>query len=488
MRGGRGRHCPITSTDHDYRSNIHRPIGNFRAPPYTLRMATTFQPPPGTRDFYPEQMALRRYIEDTWRRVSLRHGFLEVDGPTFEFLDLYKVKGGGGDEIVSQLFHFESRGEDKKEFALRPEFTPTLARMIAAKANALPRPIKWFSIPRCYRAERPQKGRLREFIQWNVDMLGGETPEARRQFDLEVAALCLDCLREFGLACGDIQFLWNDRLLVEELFRLAGVPAERFGFAFYLLDRVAKLVPEQRGKLYQENGVSERERGFFEKLAAGRDPLQGDFWQDLAGGAATPYEAFAQSIAAAQAQIEKTLALLGLAGFAKYDASIVRGLAYYTGFVWEISDTSRENRALAGGGRYDKLIEMFGGPPLPATGFGMGDVVLANLLQERAKLPGNLARGPAPDVFVINALPDPDPGLKLMGELRAGKFAVGASYKTTKNIGKLLQEASASGAKYALILAPAEWDKTGGPFVKLKNLVTRDEKELTLPDIIPALG
>ena len=160
-------------------------------------MATNFQSPPGTRDFYPEQMALRRFIEETWRRVSLRHGFVEVDGPTFEFLDLYKVKSG--DEIVAQLFHFASRGEDKKEFALRPEFTPTLARMIAAKANSLPRPIKWFSIPRCYRAERPQKGRLREFIQWNVDMLGGETPEARRQFDLEVAALCLDGLREFGL-------------------------------------------------------------------------------------------------------------------------------------------------------------------------------------------------------------------------------------------------------------------------------------------------
>ncbi len=127
--------------------------------------------------------------------MSIRHGFVEVDGPTFEFLDLYRVKSG--DEIVSQLFHFESRGEDKTQFALRPEFTPTLARMVAAKANALPRPIKWFSIPRCYRAERPQKGRLREFIQWNVDLLGGETPEAKRQFDLEVAALCLDCLREF---------------------------------------------------------------------------------------------------------------------------------------------------------------------------------------------------------------------------------------------------------------------------------------------------
>jgi histidyl-tRNA synthetase len=455
-------------------------------PPTLSTMATTFQPPPGTRDFYPEEMALRRYIEDTWRRVSLRHGFVEVDGPTFEFLDLYKVKSG--DEIVSQLFHFESRGEDKKEFALRPEFTPTLARMVAAKANSLPRPIKWFSIPRCYRAERPQKGRLREFIQWNVDMLGGETPEARRQFDLEVAALTLDCLREFGLANTDIVLLWNDRTLVEQLFTLAGVPGERFAFAFYLLDRVAKLAPELRKKLYDENSLTDHERTFFEQLAAGKDPLVLEFWPTLGGPkSGLSFENYMETIAGTQEAIEKSLALAGLPGFARYDASIVRGLAYYTGFVWEISAAQGEHRAVAGGGRYDKLIEMFGGPPLPATGFGMGDVVLANLLEETGKLPTNLARLAAPDVFIVNALPDSDEALKLIGQLRAAKFAVAASYKTTKNIGKLLQEASASGARFALILAPTEWGKPGGPFVKLKNLATRDEQELPASEIIPFL-
>jgi histidyl-tRNA synthetase len=449
-------------------------------------MATTFQAPPGTRDFYPEQMALRRYIEDTWRQVSLRHGFVEVDGPTFESLDLYKVKSG--DEIVSQLFHFESR-EDKsgntEAFALRPEFTPTLARMVAAKANALPRPIKWFSLPRCYRAERQQKGRLKEFFQWNVDMLGGETPEVRRQFDLEVAVLCLDCLREFGLTPENVRLLWNDRTLVEQLFVVAGIPAQRYAFGFFLLDRIAKLVPEQRAKLYAENGLTDRERAFFEQLAAGKDPLQADFWRAIPGAAGI--EAFAQTIAGAQGDIDKTLSLLGLSGFAQYDPSIVRGLAYYTGFVWEISAVGGEHRAIAGGGRYDKLIEMFGGPALPATGFGMGDVVLANLLGELGKLPGNLAQSAAPAVFVINALPDPAQALKFIGELRAAKLAVGMSYKTTKNIGKLLQEASASGAKSAVILAPAEWDKAGGPFVKVKNLATREEREMPRPEAMAAL-
>ncbi len=427
-------------------------------------------------------MAVRRFIEDVWRRVSIRHGFVEVDGPTFEFLDLYKVKSG--DEIVSQLFHFESRGEDKKEFALRPEFTPTLARMVAAKANALPRPIKWFSIPRCYRAERPQKGRLREFIQWNVDMLGGETPELRRQFDLEVAGLCLDCLREFGLGHGEVKLLWNDRGLVEKLFSLGGVPPERFAFAFYLLDRIGKLVPEQRMKLYAENGVSEGERAFFEKLAAGKDPLAAEFWEG-GGGTGANFQAYSQTIAETQAGIERTLAAMGLAGYAQYDASIVRGLAYYTGFVFEVADTRGQNRAIAGGGRYDRLIEMFGGAPLPATGFGMGDVVLAILLEELGKMPSGF--GATADVFVINALPTQEEAMRIVGALRTSEWDattkrvkrpglnVGVSYKATKNIGKLLQDASASGAKIAVILAPAEWERD---LVKIKNLATREEREV----------
>ncbi len=199
--------------------------------------------------------------------------------------------------------------------------------MVAAKANSLPRPIKWFSIPRCYRAERPQKGRLREFIQWNVDMLGGETPEARRQFDLETAALCIDCLREFGLGNEDVKLLWNDRMLVEQLFTLAGVPAERYGFAFYLLDRITKLSGEQRAKAYGETSVSTAETRFFEKLAHAENPLDAAFWQ----GTGADHGTYARAIAAAQEEIERTLGLMGLAGYAKYDASIVRGLAYYTG-------------------------------------------------------------------------------------------------------------------------------------------------------------
>ena len=453
-------------------------------------MSNTFQSPPGTRDFFPEAMAVRRFIEDIWRRVSIRHGFVEVDGPTFEFLDLYKVKSG--DEIVSQLFHFESRADREghtEHFALRPEFTPTLARMVASKANALPRPIKWFSIPRCYRAERQQKGRLKEFIQWNVDMLGGETPEAKRQYDLEISALCLDCLREFGFTNADVKLLWNDRGVVEHLFTLGGVPAERFAFAFYLLDRIAKLSPEQRQKLYTENNVTDREKTFFEKLAHGENPLDAAFWQNLGAGA--EFESYTRTIAATQETIDKTFTAMGLDGFAKYDASIVRGLAYYTGFVFEVADAQGENRAVAGGGRYDKLIEMFGGPSLPAVGFGMGDVVLEILLRERNKLPASAL--PRPAVFVVNALPDAFEATKILAQLRESQWnpehtailrpglpAVTSS-KSTKNIGKLIGEASSSGAKVAIILAPDEWSRG---VVKLRDLVTREERELPAAEIV----
>jgi histidyl-tRNA synthetase len=451
-------------------------------------MATTFQAPPGTRDFYPDQMALRRYVEDTWRRVSLRHGFLEVDGPTFEFLDLYKVKSG--DEIVSQLFHFESR-EDKsgntEAFALRPEFTPTLARMVAAKAHALPRPIKWFSLPRCYRAERQQKGRLKEFFQWNVDMLGGDTPEARAQFDAEVAILCLDCLREFGLSPDEVKLRWNDRHNVETWFDLADIPEAKWPAAYSLLDRIRKISPDDRKRIYTEQGFEGGAQRLFEQIADNSNPLAPEFWKyDQLDDAKK--QKF-QTVVVKAMTFHTYLRFAGLEryGQAEPDPSIVRGLAYYTGFVWEISDTRGEHRAIAGGGRYDKLIEMFGGPTLPATGFGMGDVVLANLLQERGLLPKDLGRGTAPDVFIVNALPRPEPALKLIGELRAAKLVVATSYKTTKNIGKLLQDAAASSARHALILAPAEWYKPGGPLVKLKNLATREERELPLPEAMTAL-
>ncbi len=318
-------------------------------------MAITFQAPKGTRDFYPSDMAVRRYIEDIWRKVSIRHGFQEVDGPTFELLDLYKIKSG--DEIVSQLFSFTDRGERK--LALRPEFTPTLARMVAEKAAGLPRPIKWFSIPRCYRAEQPQKGRLREFIQWNVDFIG----EASDRADRQCLAVCVDALLECGLTASDIRIGWNHRELLTKALTSTFVAPDRVSNAYYVLDRLQKYDLAARNALYHEQQCTPQEREHFESFARafgvpGGNPVGiGDFAGNWPADVLKSIQVF-----------EQRLADTGLAELCRFDLSVVRGLAYYTGFVFEVMDAQGQNRAIAGGGRYDQLIEMFGGPAMPAVG------------------------------------------------------------------------------------------------------------------------
>lgn len=439
-------------------------------------MSNTFQAPKGTRDFYPDAMAVRRYIEDTWRNVSLRHGFLEVDGPTFEALDLYTVKSG--DEIVAQLFHFQDRGE--RELALRPEFTPTLARMIAAKANSLPRPVKWFSIPRCYRAEAPQKGRLREFIQWNVDIVGDGSAGA----DQECLALCIDALREFGLTEKDIRIGWNHRGFMNQAL-LTFMPPERVVTGYEILDKLYKLPSiQERLALYNEKRCTPLEARTFETLATAGLPAPDE----------RPDEAVAflpPEVRVAIRGFSDLLVHAGLGSFAQWDVGVVRGIAYYTGFVFEVFDRVGANRAVAGGGRYDQLIQLFGGPSMPAIGFGMGDVVLEILLREKDKLPANLM--PRPAVFVVNAMESNVEAVKLLAALRESQWDAEhknitrpglhalTSYKATKNIGKLLQDAASTGARFAVILAPAE---LGRGVVKLKDLATREEREVSLFHVI----
>lgn len=436
-------------------------------------MTVNFQAPKGTRDFYPSDMAVRRYIEDIWRKVSIRHGFQEVDGPTFESLDLYKVKSG--DEIVSQLFAFTDRGE--RELALRPEFTPTLARMVAQKAAGLPRPIKWFSIPRCYRAEQPQKGRLREFIQWNVDFIGDASDRA----DRECMAVCVDALMECGLTASDIHIGWNHRELLTKALNSTFVAPDRISNAYYILDRLQKYDSSARKALYQEQQCTQQECVHFETIAAaGTSPEVLTEWMN----------SWPVDVKDAIQSFGKRLADSGLAEMCRFDLSVVRGLAYYTGFVFEVVDAQGQNRAIAGGGRYDKLIEMFGGPAMPAVGFGMGDVVLEILLRERNKLPANLM--PPADVFVINALEDATTADQLIAQLRRSQWNtdhtvitrpglnVQTSYRSTRNIGKLLQEASGCGARIALILAPEE---VGRGMIKVKNLSDRTETEMAILDV-----
>jgi histidyl-tRNA synthetase len=417
---------------------------------HAKKNARTFSRPKGTRDFYREDLLKRRYITETWRRVALRHGFDEIDGPTFEHLELYTVKSGEG--IVSELFSFQREGGEET-YALRPEFTPTLARMYAARAKQLPEPTKWFCIPNFFRAERPQRGRLREFLQWNVDTIGGEDETLMDVELIEVAAASLDA---FGLTSDDAQVRASDRRELEAAIKDVSPDADAMK-VFALLDKRSKLPVDE-----------------FERKAV-----------ELA----FDHKAFDETI---PKRAERFLGeLIANNPWVFADPTIVRGLAYYTGTVFEV--IAEGERAIAGGGRYDGLVELMGGPPTPAVGFAMGDVVLQNLLEDKGLMPEgrdllDALDQPIPtrcEAFVIpNGTDEAEEALgPALSLLRRGEREPGAvfrhtvrpiharrTYKATRNVGKLLKEADAIGAKFAVILE-------SGEHATVQNLDTREKHE-----------
>ena len=422
------------------------------------------QPPKGTRDFYPDEMARRRYLHDAWRRVSKRHGFDEVDGPIFESLDLYKVKSGEG--IVSELFHFKDRGD--RELAIRPEFTPTLARMVAAKANGLPKPIKWFCTPNLCRAEKPQRGRLREFDQWNIDMLGEAGPIA----DAEVIAVSVDLLRELGVGPEMVKVKLSHREVVRQVLRALGVGDEKMNEAFTLLDAKDKLPPEVFAEKAKALGLGDEQVQRFDAMCSQTYAVgEIDKLRDAAG----IDDALDDLVA-----IDQTLASFGLGDWCVYDLGIVRGLAYYTGTVFELHITTGKERALGGGGRYDKLIELFGGPSMPAVGFGMGDVVLTNLLEDENLLPDTLTQA-QPDAYVIALTDAGDAALPgVVSSLRFAGLHTRMNYKTTRKVGKLLKDAEACGATVAILL-----DDEGA---SVKDLATGDQQTVAINQLVEYLN
>ncbi len=417
------------------------------------------QSPKGTRDFYPPEMAWHQYLMELWRRVSIRNGFEQVDGPIFETLDLYKVKSGEG--IVSELFSFR-RDNGKTDFAIRPEFTPTLARMVAQQASSLPKPIKWFCTPNFCRAERPQRGRLREFWQWNVDMLGLDSPAA----DAEVIFTLVDFLAECGLTKGQVKVKISHRDVVSEILGKLGVPSDKRVEAFNLLDARDKMPPEAFTAAAGSLGMDESKVERFEQVCRRKYPA-GDL------------DHLARSLAmdeapADLAALDEQLTAFGIAEWCEYDLGIVRGLAYYTGTVFEVHETTGVERAIAGGGRYDKLIELFDGPPTPAIGFGMGDVVLTNLLTDKGLIPDNVM--PRPDVFCFATSDEAAAQLPgVAARLRRAGLHARMSYKTTRNVGKLLKDAEKARARFAVIV---------GEEVQLKNLETGAQVAVAVGDLI----
>lgn len=398
----------------------------------------TYTSLPGFRDFYPAEFAVRAHITSTWREVARRYGFEEYDGPPLEALELYTDKSG--EEIVGQLYHFTDKGG--REVALRPEMTPTLARMVGARAGGLRKPIRWFAMPQLFRYERTQRGRLREHFQWNVDILG--EPDAAA--DAEVLAVALDGLRAFGLTEAHVVARYNDRRLLERLLLHIGVAEPDLPRAYNAVDKLGRDPDERiRERLAGEAGLRAEaiERVLAVFRAGSLDALRAEF------GAVEGVGAEIERIARFQERLEA----MGFGGWVAYDASIVRGLAYYTGIVFEVFDRRGELRAICGGGRYDRLLGALGGADLPAVGFGMGDVVLGELLADLGLLPAAPA---AADIFLV-AVTEAEQAtlLRAAHALRARGRRVLYALRAT-GVGKQFKEADARGVRDVVVLGPDE--------------------------------
>ena len=405
---------------------------------------------PGFRDFFPQELAERAFIMSVWREIAGRYAFVEYDGPPLEPLELYTRKSG--EEIVGQLYNFPDKGG--REVALRPEMTPTVARMVAARANALRKPVRWFSMPQLFRYERQQKGRLREHYQLNLDIFG----EGGTAADAELLAAALDMMRAYGLGPSDVRARVSDRRLLSAVLESLDVESSLHAGVFAVIDKVER----------QPRAVSE------EKLAAAGvapasvarlfEVLQVRTIADLAltlnSGAKDA--ALAPRLAEMSEYLDQ-LAALGVAEYVDVDLRIVRGLAYYTGIVFELFDAGGEFRAIAGGGRYDTLLEALGGVAMPALGFGMGDVVLGELLRARGLLTASIA---GPEVWVAGGERPEDTRrvMSLATALRARGLRVEYALRP-QSMSKQFKAATTAGARHAVIVPPSASTTGDGSYV-----------------------
>jgi len=400
----------------------------------------------GTREFYPEAMALRNYLFEKVRAASQSFGYQEYDGPFIEPIDLYAAKSG--EELVKkQSFTFEDRGGER--VTLRPELTPSLARMIAAKQNELTYPVRWWSFGPFWRYESPQKGRSREFFQWNIDMLGVNSPEA----DAELIAVAATFLRSVGLSPGQAQIYVNNRRLMESQFDALGIVAEKRTDISNLVDRRSKMEPEKWEAYALELGITQAQLNGLKNVLGDYD-----LWKQS--------DELTRTFTALDA--------LGVREYVKFDPNIIRGLLYYTGTVFEAFDTSGSlKRAIFGGGRYDNLLADVGGQPLPGVGFAMGDVVIGIILQEAGLLP----EFPSTPAQVLMTVFD--------GKLAMQSYALAAElrnaglntmvYPEPVKLPRQFKFADRMKMKVALVLGPDEAEKG---LVVVKNLLTGEQVQV----------
>ena len=421
---------------------------------------------PGFRDFYPEQLATRNYLMSVWRDVARRYGFVEYDGPPLEPLDLYTKKSG--DEIVGQLYTFTDKGD--RAVALRPEMTPTLARMVAAKANAMRKPIRWFSIPQLFRYERQQKGRLREHFQLNVDILG-ETSVAA---DAELLAVAIDVMRALGLEPADVRARVSDRRLLTALLVHVGVKEAEMPAVFAAIDKAGREPRETTlDKVEKTVARADARRGVERILKNSKD-------LDAIAKEFSDSREVAEEITRMREYLG-FLDALGVGDWVDFDLSIVRGLAYYTGKVFELFDAKGEFRAICGGGRYDDLLSIIGGVDLPALGFGMGDVVLTELLRTRDLIP---AAELGAEFWVAaedeSLLPEV---MAVAGRLRAKSKSVEYALKT-QTLSRQLKTASTAGVKNVVLLRRDDFAQGR---VTLKTLADGSERSVALDAFLDSL-
>ncbi|MBA3404504.1 MAG: histidine--tRNA ligase [Gemmatimonadaceae bacterium] len=417
---------------------------------------------PGFRDFYPTEFAERAYVMGVWRDSMRRYAFTEYDGPPLEPLDLYRKKSG--DELVGQLYGFTDKGG--REVAMRPEMTPTFARMVAARANSLRKPVRWFSIPQLFRYERQQKGRLREHFQLNADIVG----EAGVTADAELLAVAIDVMRSLGLGATDVVARVSDRRLLQSLLLGAGAAEASLPAVYGVIDKLgrepADVSLEKLSKAAGGDATAERILGIMnsqnvDELAA------------MHGGAA--------SLGLHVDRLREYfgyLEALGVSEWVRLDLSIVRGLAYYTGIVFELFDAHGEFRAICGGGRYDTLLDTLGGVDLPALGFGMGDVVLGDLLRARGLMPAAAAVTDywiaADDETLTTAV------MSLAARLRGRNRSVEYALKP-QALARQLKAATSAGARQAVILLR---DRVGEGDVTIRDLHDGEERTLPLEQFI----
>lgn len=416
------------------------------------------QPVKGTRDFFPEEMRLRNWLFEIWRSASVQAGFEEYDTCVLEHEDLYIRKAG--DEISKQLFSFEDKSG--RRLSLRPEMTPSLARLVLQHNKSLSFPIKWFSMPQCFRYERMTKGRRREHFQWNADIIGQPHIFA----EAEILMLLISACESMGLTKKEFNVFINDRRILNAILTQINVPEELHSTVLVILDKRDKISSEALVAMLEDTGMSAKQVGQLNEFLSNTDLK--DLEENLSD--TTGVE-----------QLHSLMDMMdtaGCSGYLKFDISIVRGLSYYTGAVFEVNSPEKKHRAICGGGRYDSLLSAFGGETVPAVGFGFGDVVVLDVLKEMGRFP----ELPRKLDYTIIPFANEQVGiaLKIAAELRMRGSVVDCNFSMRK-MKKTMRQANESGAAKAILLFPEELAEDK---VVIRDMILHEQKPVKIADLI----